>query len=154
MRKDTTDFHSPSLFTRVYMCKSDWRPLWGQCQHHLWVGRMLVNKGWSSSITIADALKFRQIHRTSGTIWSGRFILANTRCSLILCECGCGATQINRTVVKYWHSMSLSLLTDGKVFLSHVRSSVSGLLTFIYFNSIFRWYRWYFLLKFKLFWDK
>lgn len=66
-----------------------------------------------------------------GTVWSTRFVLANTSCSLILRECDCGTTQINRSVVKYWHSLSVTLLTDGDVRLP-VRSYVSGLLTFIY----------------------
>lgn len=66
-----------------------------------------------------------------GTVWSTRFVLANTSCSLILRKCDCGTTQINRSVVKYWHSLSVTLLTDGDVQLPD-RSYVSGLLTFIY----------------------
>lgn len=107
-------------------------------------------KQQSSSITLADALQCRQIPRTIGTIWSGRFVFANTSCSLILCECGCGTTQINRTVVKYWHSMSVNLLTDSDVALSDDRFLIDLHLLQQYFQVP----RMKFLLKFKLFQDK
>ena len=139
-KKNVKYFHSVSLFTRVYICKSDWRPLKGQCQHHC----CAVNTERSSSVTIADALKCRHIHGSSGTVWSGRFLLANTSCSLILCEWGCGTTQINRTAGKYWYRVSVSLLTDSEFLLSNDRSSMSGIYTFIYFYCYFRSYRWHF----------